>query len=56
MPEINDFQDLRIWPKGMDIAEKCADSKWKSVPRSPFPVPRSPCDWQYSRYLPKGRK
>ena len=23
MSEINDFPDLIIWPKGMDIAEKC---------------------------------
>ncbi|MHC0068355.1 four helix bundle protein [Nostoc sp. UIC 10890] len=23
MPEINDFKDLKIWQKGMDIAEKC---------------------------------
>jgi hypothetical protein len=23
MSEINDFKDLRIWQKGMDIAEKC---------------------------------
>ncbi|MBR8840638.1 MAG: four helix bundle protein [Stigonema ocellatum SAG 48.90 = DSM 106950] len=23
MAEINDFKDLKIWQKGMDIAEKC---------------------------------
>ncbi|KAB8331191.1 four helix bundle protein [Scytonema tolypothrichoides VB-61278] len=23
MPEINDFKDLKIWQKGMEIAEKC---------------------------------
>lgn len=23
MSEINDFKDLRIWQKGMEIAEKC---------------------------------
>ncbi len=23
MSDINDFKDLRIWQKGMDIAEKC---------------------------------
>ncbi|MCP6762351.1 MAG: four helix bundle protein [Fischerella sp. CENA71] len=23
MSEINDFKDLKIWQKGMDIAEKC---------------------------------
>ncbi|WP_237265792.1 four helix bundle protein [Tolypothrix bouteillei] len=23
MPDINDFKDLKIWQKGIDIAEKC---------------------------------
>jgi hypothetical protein len=31
MSDINDFKDLRIWQKGMDIAEKCYLDGWDYV-------------------------
>lgn len=47
MSDITDFKDLRIWQKGMNIAEKEQNDRYSyekaktinSVPRSLFPVP-----------------